>query len=97
MENSDYFSRFPNFHTARSGFAIAEFDRLAYQMNWRRGSRKYKGERAKFLVSQFEAHFGTDATKLENWQALCVEVKIQSPTESISQCRKVITISSIFF
>lgn len=96
MENSNYFSRFPSFQTANSAFAISEFDRLAYQMNWNQGSKKYKRERAKFLVSQFDAHFGTDATKLENWQALCVEVKIQSPIESISQCRKVMTTSSIF-
>ena len=59
-------------------------------MNWSQGSKKYKGERAKFLVSQFDAHFGTDATKLENWQALCVELGIRSPIESITQCRKVI-------
>ncbi|KAJ5372866.1 hypothetical protein N7517_004872 [Penicillium concentricum] len=88
MENSNYFSRFPDFQTARSTSAIAEFDRLASQRNWSQGSKKYRSERAKFLVSEFDTHFGTDATKLESWQALCVEVKVQSPTESISQCRK---------
>ncbi|KAJ5519883.1 hypothetical protein N7463_000336 [Penicillium fimorum] len=88
MENSNYFSRFPNFQPARSTSATTEFDRLASQRNWTQGSKKYRSERAKFLVSEFDAHFGTDATKLENWQALCVEVKVQSPTESITQCRK---------
>ncbi|KAJ5592214.1 hypothetical protein N7537_009118 [Penicillium hordei] len=88
MDDSNYFSRFPSFQTANSALAIAEFDRLACQMNWRQGSKKYNRERARFLASQFDAHFGTDATKLENWQALCAEVKTQSPTKSISQCRK---------
>jgi hypothetical protein len=46
------------------------------------GSRKYKGKRSKFLLSEFGIHFGTDATKLENWKALCLELAIQNPIKA---------------
>ncbi|KAJ5154412.1 uncharacterized protein N7500_009851 [Penicillium coprophilum] len=68
--------------------AIDEFHLLAREMNWKRGSRKYRSGLSKFLESEFAIHFGTDATKLENWQALCLELKIQDPIQSITKCRK---------
>jgi hypothetical protein len=89
MEDLYYFSRFPAFKTVTTTVAVDEFSRLARQMNWRKNSRKYKSERAKFFTSEFGVHFGTEATKLENWQALCLELEIHSPIQSISQCRKV--------
>lgn len=89
METTNYFSRYPDFEVQTKTPAIDEFNRLSREMNWRRGSRKYRSELSKFLESEFAIHFGTDATKLENWQALCLELKIQIPIRSIKQCRKV--------
>ncbi|KAJ5950406.1 uncharacterized protein N7479_008819 [Penicillium vulpinum] len=88
MENSDYFLRFPTFKRAPSVSANVEFARLANQMNWKKDSKVYKQERAKFLVAEFNVHYGADPTKLENWQALCIELDISEPIESITKCRK---------
>jgi hypothetical protein len=89
MESPNYFSRFPAFKMRTNTSAIDEFNRLAREMKWKGGSKKYKSERSNFLESEFGIHFGTDATKLENWQALCIELKIHNPIQSINQCRKV--------
>ncbi|KAJ5757567.1 uncharacterized protein N7511_006261 [Penicillium nucicola] len=88
MESPNYFSRFSTFNTRTTTSATEEFSRLALEMKWKEGSRRYKNERSKFLRSEFSIHFGTDATKLENWQALCVELEIIDPIQSINQCRK---------
>ncbi|KAJ5184207.1 hypothetical protein N7492_001823 [Penicillium capsulatum] len=88
MESQSYFARFPAFQIAATTPAIAEFNRLANQMNWREGSKRYKRERSKFFESEFGIQFGTDASNLANWQALCLELEIKSPIQSISQCRK---------
>lgn len=97
MESQSYFARFPAFQIAATAPAIAEFNRLANQMNWREGSKRYKRERSKFFESEFGIQFGTDASNLANWQALCLELEIKSPIQSISQCRKVCYIIFFFF
>lgn len=89
MERPTYLSHFPTFEIRTNTSALDEFDRLAHAMKWKEGSKRFKSERSKFLESEFGIHFGTDATKLENWQALCLEVKIPNPIRSITQCRKV--------
>lgn len=96
MENQHYFSRFPTFQIAATAPAITEFNRLANQMNWSEGSKRYRREHSKFFASEFGIHFGTDATKLNTWQALCLELEIRNPIQSISQCRKVGYISYLF-
>lgn len=89
MEKNDYFLRFPTFQRDPTTFANVEFSRLARQMNWNKRSKKYKLEQRRFLVSEFNIHYGTEATKLKNWQALCIELEICQSIESISKCRKV--------
>jgi len=42
------------------------------------------------IVSEFEAYFGSDNTKLENWQMVCRDVGIQGELKSITACRKVL-------
>lgn len=89
METPNHISRHSDFGVQTKTPAIDEFNHLSREMNWKRGSRKYRSELSKFLESEFAIHFGTDATKLENWQALCLELKIQNSIQSIKQCRKV--------
>ncbi|KAJ5921920.1 hypothetical protein N7516_009623 [Penicillium verrucosum] len=88
METPNHISRHSDFGVQTKTPAIDEFNHLSREMNWKRGSRKYRSELSKFLESEFAIHFGTDATKLENWQALCLELKIQNSIQSIKQCRK---------
>lgn len=67
----------------------AEFSLLAQQMRWKKDSKRYKREWSDFLSSEFNIHYGSHATKLENWQALCIELGICNSIGSISKCRKV--------
>lgn len=89
METPDYFLRFPNFQRKPALPANVEFDRLARQMKWKRDTKRYRRERSDFLGSEFSKHYGSDATKLENWQSLCMELDIGRSIESITKCRKV--------
>lgn len=89
METTDYFLRFPNFQRKSTVSLSSEFSLLAQQMKWKNGSKKYKSEWSHFLSSEFNIHYGSHATKLENWQALCIELGICHSIESISKCRKV--------
>ena len=40
------------------------------------------------VKGHFEIHYGSDATKLESWQALCADCG-EEPGTSITQCKKV--------
>ncbi|KAJ5974693.1 hypothetical protein N7481_011903 [Penicillium waksmanii] len=88
MEKADYFIRFPAFQRAPMLSSNSEFSLLAREMNWKKDSRRYRKERANFLASEFNIYYGSNATKLENWQALCVELDISDSIGSITQCRK---------
>lgn len=89
METTDYFLRFPNFQRKSTVSLSSEFSLLAQQMRWKKDSKRYKREWSFFLSSEFNIHYGSHATKLENWQALCIELGICHSIESISKCRKV--------
>jgi hypothetical protein len=89
METADYFIRFPAFQRAPMLSSNSEFSLLAQEMNWKKDSKRYRKERANFLASEFNIHYGSNATKLENWQALCLELDMTDSIRSITQCRKV--------
>jgi len=58
-------------------------------MQWKPGSKKYREMKAECFSLEFSTHYGTDATKLENWQGLCAELGITEDVGSITKCRKV--------
>lgn len=89
MEKTDYFLRLPNFKRDPTLSLNSEFSLLARERNWKKDSKRYRRERASFLASEFNIHYGSNATKLENWQALCIELGICDSIGSITQCRKV--------
>lgn len=93
MERSDYFLRFPAFERTPTESLTSEFNRLARQMNWKSNSKRFKKEKAAFFASEFNTEYGTNATKLESWQALCYEVDIFHSIESIAKCRKVLNLT----
>jgi hypothetical protein len=91
MEKTDYFLRFPAFKRTPTESLSSEFSHLARRMNWKTNSKKFNREKSLFFASEFNIQYGSNATKLENWQALCIELDICHSIESISKCRKVIT------
>ena len=68
-----------------------EFALLAIDHNWVPRTKKYRTEQQKFLVSEYNRHLGyvEVANKLDGWQKLCLEVGIETPPPSITQCKKV--------
>jgi hypothetical protein len=97
MEKADYFICFPDLQRAPMLSSDSEFNLLAQKINWRKDSIRYRKERAKFLASEFNIHYGSNAKKLENWQALCVELDTSDSIRRISQCRRVSYSSMILF
>ncbi|KAH8430986.1 uncharacterized protein LDX57_008648 [Aspergillus melleus] len=83
----DAFSRFPGFQPNPSLSATEEFSRLAHHMNWTTGSKKYRKERVKFASTEFERYYHI-GNKLQNYRALCQELRVEGPLTSVTQCRK---------
>ena len=63
------------------------FYRLAAERKW--GEKLTRKRWAQCQIEEFGNAYGTDTTKLEAWQSLCREVRIEGPMTSITQCRKV--------
>jgi hypothetical protein len=87
MDNA-FFSRFPGFRPDPSLSAIDKFSRLADHMNWTAGSKRYRKEWTNFASVEF-AHYYDVGNKLQSYQALCQELKIEGSLTSITQCRNV--------
>lgn len=64
------------------------FATLATTQHLRPGTKKYRKARERFIVEEFDDYFGED-TKLGNWQKLCLDLGMEDPPQSITQCRKV--------
>lgn len=63
------------------------FNRLAIREGWSKTQRKKRRREA--IAGEVDAIYGTDTTKLEKWQELCCDVKIEPVPDSITKCRKV--------
>lgn len=86
---TDFFSRFQEFVPNHSAPAKDEFTRLAHQRGWKVDGKTYRKHWATFTASEFVRHYGREETKLENWQNLCREVRVEGDISSITKCRKV--------
>ncbi|KAF2796379.1 hypothetical protein K505DRAFT_300303 [Melanomma pulvis-pyrius CBS 109.77] len=86
--NSSYWARFAGFVPDPTANLISEFERLSIHQGW---SRKTKASRRRFAEAceaEFDHHFVVGASKLQTWQALCVEVGVGPVPASITQCKK---------
>ena len=63
------------------------FNRLEIQEGWSMTERKKHRQEA--LAGEIRGIYGTDNTKLEKWQELCRDVKIEPTPLSINKCKKV--------
>ena len=90
-EMSTYFARFPDFIPDPNAELLTEFARLATGRGWREGSKRYRRERRACLFSEYDQHVGglDHPGKLQQLQALCSELRIQTRPNSIRQCKLV--------
>ena len=90
-DQKTYLDRFPGFQQDPRRPLKEEFASLASFKQWRIGSKVYKREQTRFLRAEFDLHLGTveQSRKLEDWQALCQELRVNSIPGSITQCKKV--------
>jgi len=89
MSNS-WFTKYPDFepNPGRGAPLLEEFKRLAEQRNWREGGKRYRKEWKSCVEANFTAEFGANASSLQSWQALCIEVGITDVPRSITGCKK---------
>ena len=86
----DFFMSFPGFSAEESRAVGDEFVRLAQFMKWMPRTHEYNVYRGQAFRSAFTVHYGADASKLDAWQTLCMEVGIQPAPSSITKCKKVL-------
>ena len=87
---SSPFDSYPGFEPDPNASFDAEFARLARHAGWKPKSKRWWNKRAECYEAEFATLFGDNASKLQNWQSLCRELRIRKkPTESITQCKKV--------
>ena len=89
--SSNYFDRFPGFLPNPQLLLHEEFERLARFRGWHTGSKQYGREQGRFLRAEFDLHLGRteSSRKLDDWQALCEELRVDSIPKSITKCKKV--------
>ena len=89
MSVDDFFSRFQGFEQRPQAGVLKEFKRLCAFIRWQPNSRHYHTMKRECLAKQLALCFNDDASKLENWQQLCVELYIDPAPPSITKCKKV--------
>jgi hypothetical protein len=89
MSDVSGFDGFADFDRDPTASIASEFGRLAIQNDWKKGSKKYRKQRAELIEYEFGVHFGSNLHSLEDWEALCKAVGITDIPSSITQCKKV--------
>ncbi|KAL8797659.1 MAG: hypothetical protein Q9195_000011 [Heterodermia aff. obscurata] len=86
---STYFAGYPGFIADPNAELLVEFARLATARNWKEGSKRYKKERRACLLSEYDQHIGIldHPEKLQQLQALCSELRVQTTPDSMRQCK----------
>ena len=92
---SAYFAKFADFTPDPSATVLEEFARLARLRGWKKGGKRYKKERRECLSSEYDLHIGVidQGGKLQQFQALCRELGINDPPDSIRKCKLVSMVS----
>ncbi|KAH3904928.1 hypothetical protein HBI56_235570 [Parastagonospora nodorum] len=94
-ENSNaigtFFSQYLEFDYNYENGVAEEFYRMCDFFNWERDDGEREEARRAFkdaMVVQFNALYGTDITKIENWHRLCVAVCIEPLPTTIAECKE---------
>jgi hypothetical protein len=90
---SSYWDSFPDFDHNPHASIQDEFQRLAKQEGWKgKGKQKKETRREEWIKcfnSEFETHYGKDASSLAGWQSLCSEVGLDVIPDTVQECRRV--------
>lgn len=89
MQVTRYFDRFPTFEHDTSAPILVEFKRLSLHRNWKIDSKRYRKNLRACLREEFSHHYGTNQSRLDYWQSLCMEVGVLPAPSTITQCKKV--------
>jgi len=87
-----YFDQYPGFEPDPQRPLEEEFRRLARFKGWSNKGKKIAQERDAFLLAQFYVHLGAveRSKRLEDWQGLCRELRVDPIPGSIKQCKMVL-------
>jgi hypothetical protein len=83
-----FWDAYPNFRPNARATIQSEFNRLASQEGWKKGSNRYRAAYARCMGQEFTDQFGSDG-KLEGYQELCREIGISPAPGSVTQCKQV--------
>jgi len=88
-----YWDRFRDFDHNPNEPIKEEFRRLAQLKEWIGNDpekrKLYRREWGKCFHSEFQKHYGSDASSLAGWQSLCDEVGLEDIPDSVAGCRSV--------
>lgn len=86
-----YWSSFPDFDHNPHAPIKDEFKRLAELEDWigEEQKAKYRREWGKCFKSEFEKHYGEDASSITGWQSLCSEVGLDVIPDTVQECKRV--------
>jgi len=86
-----YLAAFPDFTPDPRASVITEFKRLAGTKSWRPSTKKYRSQRRKYLLSEYDLNLGNldKENKLEDFQELCRKLGIKNVPTSMTKCKKV--------
>lgn len=84
-----WFDQFPPFTHDPSTGLRSNFNRLAAQRHW--GKKLQRTRWTQCQIFEFGRLYGDDEDvgKLEKWQDLCREVRVEQVPGSVTQCKKV--------
>ncbi|KAF2133312.1 hypothetical protein P153DRAFT_282093 [Dothidotthia symphoricarpi CBS 119687] len=83
---SPYWFRFSGFVPNPTVTFKNEFVRLAKHQSWDEEMRRT--QKVEALMAEVNFYYGTCMNRLESWQELCSEVRIEKIPTSITQCKK---------
>jgi hypothetical protein len=92
---SPYWLQFPGFVPTPTATFKSELARLAKHENWNTKTKRM--QQVKALTAEIAHHYGTHLNRLDRWQQLCEDVGIDVVPTSITQCRKVSTITQYVY
>ncbi|KAH8690590.1 hypothetical protein BGW36DRAFT_401013 [Talaromyces proteolyticus] len=86
----NFFDRFPTFRPEPRARISVQFRRLAAHMKWETGSRRWRKMWKECMGSEFSRLYGDNASRLQSWQDLCLDLGLQAPP-SITKCKKLLS------
>ncbi|PYI09686.1 hypothetical protein BO78DRAFT_308086 [Aspergillus sclerotiicarbonarius CBS 121057] len=85
------FSDFPDFKQTPDLPISVEFNRLASQRRWKKGSKTWCRVWNRCIDMEYDRVMGNHLTGLDDWRRLCEELDLPGPFSSIRQCKQALS------